>query len=187
MGRRRDPRRPRGRRPRSTAPSSSTCSRPTTTTILEKFVGEEEITADELRSALRDATIANEVVPVLNGTAFKNKGVQPLLDAVVDYLPSPLDLPPVEGMNLKGDETLERKAERRRAVRRPGVQDHDRPPRRQAHLLPRLQRHARQGRPGAQRRARARRSASAACSRCTPTTARTSTPSSPATSSPASA
>ncbi len=62
--------------------------------ILEKFVGDEEITAKDLRVALRDATIANEVVPVLNGTAFKNKGVQPLLDAVVDYLPSPLDLRP---------------------------------------------------------------------------------------------
>ena len=62
--------------------------------VIEKYVGEEEITADDLRTALRDATIANEVVPVLCGTAFKNKGVQPLLDAVVDYLPSPLDIPP---------------------------------------------------------------------------------------------
>ena len=78
-------------------------------TILEKFVGDEEITVDDLRSALREGTIANEIVPVLNGTAFKNKGVQPLLDAVVDYLPSPLDLPPVEGMDTKGSEQLERK------------------------------------------------------------------------------
>jgi elongation factor G len=60
--------------------------------------------------AIRRSTIANEVVPILNGTAFKNKGVQPLLDAVVDYLPSPMDLPPTQGMNLKGTETLERKA-----------------------------------------------------------------------------
>jgi elongation factor G len=79
--------------------------------ILEKFVGEEEVTADDLRVAIRRATIANEVVPILNGTAFKNKGVQPLLDAIVDYLPSPIDLPPTQGMNLKGDETLERKAD----------------------------------------------------------------------------
>ncbi|WP_208029726.1 elongation factor G [Rhabdothermincola sediminis] len=78
--------------------------------ILEKFAGEEEITVDELRAAIRRATIAGEVVPVLNGSAFKNKGVQPLLDAVVFYLPSPLDLPPIQGTNLKGDETLERKA-----------------------------------------------------------------------------
>ena len=80
----------------------------TSDVILEKFVGEEEITEDDLRKALRDATIANDVVPVLNGTAFKNKGVQPLLDAVVDYLPSPLDLPPTEGINPAGTETLER-------------------------------------------------------------------------------
>ena len=77
--------------------------------ILEKYVGEEEITADDLRSAIRTGTIAGEIVPILNGTAFKNKGVQPLLDAVVDYLPSPVDLPPTKGMNVKGDEELERK------------------------------------------------------------------------------
>jgi elongation factor G len=78
--------------------------------ILEKYIGEEEITPDDLRKALREATIANEVVPILNGSAFKNKGVQPLLDAVIAYLPSPIDLPPTEGMSLKGDETVERKA-----------------------------------------------------------------------------
>jgi elongation factor G len=80
-------------------------------TILEKYLAEEEITADDLKFALRRATVANEVVPVLNGSAFKNKGVQPLLDAVVDYLPSPLDLPPVRGMDVKGKEVLERKAD----------------------------------------------------------------------------
>jgi elongation factor G len=78
--------------------------------ILEKYVGEEEITADDLRSAIRAGTISNEIVPILNGTAFKNKGVQPLLDAIVDFLPSPLDLPPTKGMNLKGDEEIERQA-----------------------------------------------------------------------------
>jgi elongation factor G len=82
----------------------------TSDVLLEKFVAEEEITEDDLRTALREATIANAVVPVLNGSAFKNKGVQPLLDAVVDYLPSPLDLPPISGMNMAGNETLERKA-----------------------------------------------------------------------------
>jgi elongation factor G len=76
--------------------------------LLEKFVGEEEIGVDELRAAIRKATIAGEIIPVLNGTAFKNKGVQPLLDAIVWYLPSPLDLPPVQGTNLKGDTTTER-------------------------------------------------------------------------------
>src|SRR5690348_6535961 len=59
-------------------------------TIMEKYVGEEEITSDDLRKALRAGTIGNHVVPVLCGSAFKNKGVQPMLDAVVDFLPSPL-------------------------------------------------------------------------------------------------
>jgi len=80
-------------------------------TILEKYISDEEITSQDLRDALRDATIANEVVPVLNGSAFKNKGVQPLLDAVVDFLPSPIDLPPVIGLDPKGHEELTRKAD----------------------------------------------------------------------------
>ena len=78
--------------------------------LLEKFVGEEEIGVDELRTAIRKATIAGDIVPVLNGSAFKNKGVQPLLDAIVMYLPAPVDLPPIAGTNTKGDETIERKA-----------------------------------------------------------------------------
>jgi elongation factor G len=77
--------------------------------ILEKYVGEEEITVDDLRRAIRAGTVSGEIVPVLNGTAFKNKGVQPLLDAIVDYLPSPVDLPPVAGTNVRGTEELERK------------------------------------------------------------------------------
>ncbi|MCU4187152.1 elongation factor G [Acidiferrimicrobium sp. IK] len=76
--------------------------------ITEKYLGEEEITADDLRGALRKATIAGNVVPVLCGSAFKNKGVQPMLDAVVDFLPSPLDIPPTKGMDVKGIEELER-------------------------------------------------------------------------------
>jgi elongation factor G len=79
--------------------------------ITEKFLGEEEITADDLRRALRAATTAGEVVPVLCGSAFKNKGVQPMLDAVVDFLPSPLDIPPTKGTDLKGIEELERRAD----------------------------------------------------------------------------
>ncbi|MGE3620060.1 MAG: elongation factor G [Acidimicrobiia bacterium] len=79
--------------------------------ILEKFVGEEEITGDDVRAALRAGTLSGEIVPVLNGTAFKNKGVQPLLDAIVDYLPAPTDLPPVKGTNPKGNEELERPAD----------------------------------------------------------------------------
>jgi elongation factor G len=80
-------------------------------TVMEKYVEEKEITADDLRAAVRAATLANEIVPVLCGSAFKNKGVQPLLDAVVDFLPSPLDLPPVTGMDVKGIEELERPAD----------------------------------------------------------------------------
>jgi elongation factor G len=78
--------------------------------VMEKFVGDEHITADDLRTALRRGTIANQIVPVLCGSAFKNKGVQPMLDAVIDFLPSPLDLPPTAGMDIKGIEELERQA-----------------------------------------------------------------------------
>ncbi|MPY92677.1 MAG: elongation factor G [Acidimicrobiia bacterium] len=78
--------------------------------LLEKFIGDEEITPEDLWRAVRTGTVSNHLVPVLNGTAFKNKGVQPLLDAVVRYLPSPSDLPPVQGTNTRGTETLERKA-----------------------------------------------------------------------------
>ena len=80
-------------------------------TLTEKFLNDEEITAADLRAALRRATIAGQTVPVLCGSAFKNKGVQPMLDAVVDYLPSPLDVPPTVGKDLKGDKELERLAD----------------------------------------------------------------------------
>ena len=79
-------------------------------TIMERYVGDEEITADDLRRGLRRATIASQVVPVLCGSAFKNKAVQPLLDAVVDYLPSPLDVPPAHGTTPK-EEVVERRAD----------------------------------------------------------------------------
>jgi elongation factor G len=80
-------------------------------TIMERYVAEEEITVADLKRALRRGTIENRVVPVLCGSAFRNKGVQPLLDAVVDYLPSPLDIPPTTGTDLKGTEKLERPAD----------------------------------------------------------------------------
>jgi elongation factor G len=79
--------------------------------LLEKYLGGEEMTEDEIRAALRKRTIESvrkedaPFVPVICGTAFKNKGVQPLLDAVVDYLPSPLDIPPVEGADLGAKES----------------------------------------------------------------------------------
>jgi elongation factor G len=79
--------------------------------ITEKFLNEEEIPASLLRNALRRATISGQAVPVLCGAAFKNKGVQPMLDAVVNYLPSPLDVPPTKGKDLKGEKDLERLAD----------------------------------------------------------------------------
>jgi len=77
--------------------------------LVEKFLNGEKITADELRASIRRSTIALKLVPVLAGSAFKNKGIQPLLDAVVDYLPSPLDVPPVEG-TTSNDEVVLRRA-----------------------------------------------------------------------------
>jgi len=77
----------------------------------EKFLNEEELTIEEIKAALRKGTIDKKVVPAFCGTAFKNKGVQLALDAVIDYLPSPMDIPPVEG-TIPGTDTVEvRKAE----------------------------------------------------------------------------
>src|SRR5579883_1331257 len=78
--------------------------------ILAKYLAEHELTPEELRASVRRSTIALKIVPVLAGSAFKNKGIQPLLDAVVDYLPSPLDVPPVEGVNPGNDEPELRRA-----------------------------------------------------------------------------
>jgi elongation factor G len=69
--------------------------------VMERYVGEQEITADDLTDALRHATIGNHIVPVLCGSAFKNKGVQPMLDAVVEYLPSPVDVVATVGVDPK--------------------------------------------------------------------------------------
>ncbi len=72
--------------------------------IMEKYLEGEEIDQQQIRNAIRKATLANEMVPVVCGTSYKNKGVQKLLDAIVDYMPSPLDVPPIEGINPKTDE-----------------------------------------------------------------------------------
>ena len=79
--------------------------------LLDKYSHSEPITAEELRAGLRRATIALKLVPVLCGSSFKNKGVQPLLDAIVDFLPSPLDIPPVEGIIPGTEELVERRPE----------------------------------------------------------------------------
>ena len=78
--------------------------------LLEKFLEDDEISEQEVVAAIRTGTLEGQLVPVLNGTAFKNKGVQPLLDAVVAYLPSPLDVPPVEGHDPKSGDEIIRKA-----------------------------------------------------------------------------
>jgi elongation factor G len=77
--------------------------------LTNKFLEEQEISEDELKTALRAAVISNELTPVLCGSSLISTGVQPLLDAVLDYLPSPLDIPPVEGSDPKTDELLIRK------------------------------------------------------------------------------
>jgi len=78
--------------------------------LLEKYLSGEEVTNDELKAALRRATVAGQLQPVICGSAFKNKGVQPLLDAVVDYLPSPLDVPPMEGLDPHSEQMIVRLA-----------------------------------------------------------------------------
>ncbi|MGI9604712.1 MAG: elongation factor G [Acidimicrobiales bacterium] len=79
--------------------------------LMERYLGDEDITADELKVIIRKGTLAGEIVPILNGTAFKNKGVQPLLDAVIDYMPAPIDLPPVQGTHPRSGEPETRDAD----------------------------------------------------------------------------
>src|SRR2546428_10203213 len=79
--------------------------------LLEKYLAGETLSIDELKGALREATIAQKITPVMCGAAFKNKGVQPLLDAVVDYLPSPLDIPPGKGIKPDDESLIERAAD----------------------------------------------------------------------------
>ncbi len=78
--------------------------------LMVKYLEGEKITEDEIRAAIRKGTLACRIVPVLCGSSKQNKGVQPLLDAVVDYLPSPLDIPPVKGVHPETQETVERQA-----------------------------------------------------------------------------
>ena len=78
--------------------------------IMERYLNDGDLSEADLKRAIRAGTLSFSFVPVLCGSAFKNKGVQQMLDAVVDYLPSPLDIPPAEGTNLKGDEKVTREA-----------------------------------------------------------------------------
>ncbi|GAA2243035.1 elongation factor G [Rarobacter faecitabidus] len=74
--------------------------------LLEKYLGGEELSIDEIKAGIRKLTVAGEAFPVLCGSAFKNKGVQPMLDAVIAYLPSPLDVPAIEGHDVKDEEKI---------------------------------------------------------------------------------
>ncbi len=79
--------------------------------MMMKYLEGEELTEDEIRAGIRKATISNDIIPVLCGSSYRNKGVQQLLDAVVDYLPSPLDIPSIRGISVDGEEELERPAD----------------------------------------------------------------------------
>lgn len=79
--------------------------------LMEKFLNDEEISVSELKAVLRKATIARKLFPVYCGASWRNKGIHPILDGIVDYLPSPLDLPPVEGFDINSGEHLFRKPE----------------------------------------------------------------------------
>ena len=79
--------------------------------FMEKYLGGEEVTVEEIKRAIRKGTLAFDFVPILCGSAFKNKGVQPMLDAVVDFLPSPVDIAPATGTNAKGDQEIVCKAD----------------------------------------------------------------------------
>ena len=79
--------------------------------VMERYLANGDLSEDDLRLAIRTGTLAFSFVPVMCGSAFKNKGVQQMLDCIVDYLPSPMDIPPAEGTNIKGDEQLTREAD----------------------------------------------------------------------------
>ena len=78
--------------------------------LMEKYLAGEELTLEEIKGAIRQATVNIDICPVICGSAFKNKGVQNLLDAVIDYLPSPLEIPAIKGVDSKSDAEIERKA-----------------------------------------------------------------------------
>ena len=113
--------------------------------LTHKYLEGEEFTVAEIKRGLRLGTLTTRIIPVLTGSALKNKGVQKMLDAVVDYLPSPLDVPPMIGLDPKNGAEIDPHPGRHRAVQRSRVQDRRRPVRRQARLLPGLLGHA-QGR-----------------------------------------
>ena len=105
--------------------------------LMNKYLEGGALSVDEIKLGLRTRTIASEIVPMLCGSAFKNKGVQAMLDAVIDFMPSPTDIPPVKG-ELENGKIGERRAADDEPFAGARVQDHDRPVCRPADLLPRL-------------------------------------------------
>ncbi len=79
--------------------------------LMEKYLNGEELTVEEIKAALRKLTVECKISPVCCGSSYKNKGVQPMLDAVIDYMPSPLDVPPIQGVDAETGEPIERKAD----------------------------------------------------------------------------
>jgi hypothetical protein len=152
--------------------------------LMNKYLESGELTEAEIKQGLRTRTIATEIQPMLCGTAFKNKGVQRMLDAVIEFMPSPIDIPPVPGTD-DDEKDQSSQGRRQREVRRAGVQADDRPVRRPADLRACVLGRAEVGATRSTTRSAARRSASAASCRCTPTSARRSRRSWPATSRPA--
>ena len=149
--------------------------------LMVSFLEGHEIHVVELQKAIRRATISNAITPVLTGSALRNKGVQPLLDAVVTYLPSPVDVPPITAHNMTNlEETVEPPRGGRRAADGARLQGCVGPVRRPARVLPRLLRRRAQRRPGAEQHAQPSPSVSGGCCACTPTRARTSRRCSPA-------
>ena len=128
-----------------------------------------------MRKSIRKSTLALKIVPVLAGSAFKNKGIQPLLDAVVDYLPSPLDVPPVEGIDPGTDEVALRRAADDQPFAALAFKIMSDPFVGSRHLHSRLFRRSEIGQLCTSTPARIRASASAACCRCMPTSAKRST------------
>ena len=110
--------------------------------IMELALEEKPVPQDLIRKTIRQATIDNKMVPVTCGTSYKNKGVQKLLDAIVDYMPSPVDIPAIDGVNPDTGEEDVRHADDNRAVLRPCLQDRDRPVRRPSVLRSRVLRYS---------------------------------------------
>ena len=94
---------------------------------MEKYLEGEEITREELKAAIRKETIANTLVPVVCGSSYKNRGVQKLLDAIVDYMPAPTDVEDIKGVNPETEEAGDPSVFRRRSLRSSGFQDRYRP------------------------------------------------------------